>query len=285
MPQYTYRKLDTETQEIRILELLPALSRDEPIRITISHEPFIVKSTRVKKSVITKELLASLPKNWYAFENLEGRVIYNYMNLEDGSDYSTWQHPDPSFGQVLSIQEDTVDVKPDYEALSYAWGAAENPEIVYIYNSLPTQGEDFNRDLQSCATLSIRQNLGCALKYLRYKDRIRKLWIDAICINQVDIEERSAQVSRMDHIYRLAKRVVVWLGPEDNTLAMETLQHLGTQNEMSKDSCHGPSVECVDRIWWDPLLDLPYDKQTWAAIFEFLSSSWFERMWIFQEIQ
>lgn len=285
MTQYSYTPLDTDKQEIRILRLFPGLRNEEPIRLAISHEPFVVKSKRVKKSAITKELLESLPKNWYAYENLEGRIIYNYMNFEDGSDYSTWQHPDPSFIQKIHPQDEAIDIKPDYEALSYAWGTADNSELVYICSSVDAQGEDFNVSSHSCALLRIRANLACALRYLRYKDRIRTLWVDAVCINQLDLEERSAQVSRMGHIYRLATRVVVWLGPENHKLAMKTLEHLGTQNDAAKSSCHGPSVECVDRIWWDPLLELPYETQIWDAISNFLSASWFQRMWVFQEIQ
>ena len=60
-----------------------------------------------------------------------------------------------------------------------------------------------------------------ALRNLRYKpihgatsnDRI--LWIDAICINQSDIQERNAQVRQMLDIYKSATRMVVWLGEGD----------------------------------------------------------------------
>ncbi|TVY50468.1 Heterokaryon incompatibility protein 6,OR allele [Lachnellula cervina] len=38
------------------------------------------------------------------------------------------------------------------------------------------------------------------------------LWVDALCINQKDLEERSAQVRQMADIYGKAWRVVVWLG-------------------------------------------------------------------------
>lgn len=41
----------------------------------------------------------------------------------------------------------------------------------------------------------------------------RKLWADAICINQDDFTERAQQVTTMPLIYQHAKRVVIWLGP------------------------------------------------------------------------
>lgn len=55
-----------------------------------------------------------------------------------------------------------------------------------------------------------------ALSYLRYPDRTRTLWIDAVCINQDDIEERAAQVAIMRLIYTQADRVIIWLGVDDD---------------------------------------------------------------------
>ncbi|RYP79954.1 hypothetical protein DL770_006429 [Monosporascus sp. CRB-9-2] len=41
------------------------------------------------------------------------------------------------------------------------------------------------------------------------------LWVDAICINQGDIEERNEQVSMMRDIYSSSKRVLIRLGTVD----------------------------------------------------------------------
>lgn len=38
------------------------------------------------------------------------------------------------------------------------------------------------------------------------------MWIDALCINWGDIDEKSHQVRQVDRVYIPAKRVVVWLG-------------------------------------------------------------------------
>ena len=49
---------------------------------------------------------------------------------------------------------------------------------------------------------------------------IVRLWVDALCINQSDLEERAQQVLRMREIYAKAKYTLVWLGPEaDNSSA------------------------------------------------------------------
>lgn len=51
-----------------------------------------------------------------------------------------------------------------------------------------------------------------ALKQVRLPDSTRDLWIDAVCINQDDIEERGAQVQLMRRIYKNARSVVVYIG-------------------------------------------------------------------------
>jgi hypothetical protein len=60
--------------------------------------------------------------------------------------------------------------------------------------------------------ISITQNLFEGLRRLRLRKGTRRLWVDAVCINQRDILERSAQVLRMAEIYARASEVPVWLG-------------------------------------------------------------------------
>lgn len=50
------------------------------------------------------------------------------------------------------------------------------------------------------------------MRRLRYTDRERLLWIDALCINQNDIEERNEHINRMAEIYQRADGVCIWLG-------------------------------------------------------------------------
>ena len=79
--------------------------------------------------------------------------------------------------------------------------------------------------------LSVTQNLGHALPYLRYPDKPRVLWIDAICVNQKDLVERSKQVQRMAELFTRAARVVVWVGEESHNskVAMKTLYMVSTK--------------------------------------------------------
>jgi hypothetical protein len=92
---------------------------------------------------------------------------------------------------------------PKYEALSYVWGSSSNRKRIHIAG-VPN------------GSLEVTHNLYVALKYLRYVDKSRTMWIDAICIIQENNVEKSLQVALMCDIYRLADRVVFWLGPEAN---------------------------------------------------------------------
>lgn len=61
------------------------------------------------------------------------------------------------------------------------------------------------------------KNLEEALRNLHNRGRHgsrTRIWIDALCINQKDIDERNAQVKRMNHIFAEAGNVYIWTGPE-----------------------------------------------------------------------
>jgi hypothetical protein len=92
-----------------------------------------------------------------------------------------------------------------YEALSYTWGDHRHREEISLV-TLET-GERIEY------VLAVTSSLHSALKSLRPQTGpARTLWIDAICINQADLDERSSQVARMREIYHKANMVIVWLG-------------------------------------------------------------------------
>ncbi|KAK8057796.1 heterokaryon incompatibility protein-domain-containing protein [Apiospora saccharicola] len=84
----------------------------------------------------------------------------------------------------------------DYVALSYAWGSPRVTRPVLVDGT----------------ELQVTVNLESALRHLRREWEPLTLWIDAISINQQDLDERSEQVSLMRSIYQHASRVIVWLG-------------------------------------------------------------------------
>ncbi|KAF4998620.1 hypothetical protein FGRMN_2946 [Fusarium graminum] len=86
---------------------------------------------------------------------------------------------------------------PAYEALSYVWGKPDFTECITL-NDNP---------------FFITPSLRYILTSLRYKTRSRLLWVDALCINQLDIGERSKQVALMREIYSNCERDIAWLDP------------------------------------------------------------------------
>ncbi|KAI2778310.1 heterokaryon incompatibility protein-domain-containing protein [Daldinia loculata] len=108
-----------------------------------------------------------------------------------------------------------------YQALFYAWGspAVTRPIIV----------NDMN--------MTITINLDIALRRLRREDSDILLWVDALCINQADLDEREAQVQIMSQIYRRAENVIVFLG-DGTTHASGRLQESRPQGFLFHDDLY-----------------------------------------------
>ena len=276
MAPYQYRKLDVAADEIRLASLLPGTS-DDPIRLNICNVPVAhLKQPRSRRSPLS-EIQDSLPHDWDALETLEGRVLFE--SPENISDFTSWTHPDrhyPIENYDESYEIEANQNQPIYEALSYNWGSAADTEIATV-EDLPSQ----------ISTLSIGQNLAIALRHLRHSNNPRTLWIDAICINQEDLQERSNQVVRMGDIYQLASRVIIWLGPaaDDSGIALSKLQFLGKQVEYTRRRRFVPSPGCQEPDWFSSSYELPYTQEDWNAIYHLTSRSWFERLWVLQEAQ
>lgn len=105
--------------------------------------------------------------------------------------------------------------KPDYCALSYNWGDPRDTEMITV----------------GLSSVPVTRNLYSSLEHLRYDETVRVIWIDALCINQGDNEEKSWQVQLMKEIYERASFVTIWLGPADGTSdeVMDFLRQLGTR--------------------------------------------------------
>jgi hypothetical protein len=138
----------------------------------------------------------------------------------------------------------------NFEALSYTWGSPENPVTIL---------------LDGCP-FSIGPNLFGALRALRHSSKPRFLWIDALCINQASIEERSREVQRMRDIYRKAFDVVVWLGEAAD----------GSDDAMDLIASSVP-----DRI---PQITFHNTDSRWSALDKLVRRPWWNRVWCLQEL-
>ena len=173
---------------------------------------------------------------------------------------------------------------PRYEALSYVWGSKENPVQVSVKTDMIEPQPSLKTRMWAkihhleYSTLSVTRNLDIALRHLRRKYEPRSLWIDAICVDQRNTKERGHQVARMADVYSLASRVVVWLGPEtrDSALAIGTIDEVGSQSEVDWKSGGIISDLNGESDWADSV---------WNATTNLLNRSWFERLWVFQEVR
>ncbi|OWT42633.1 heterokaryon incompatibility protein (HET) domain-containing protein [Pochonia chlamydosporia 170] len=120
--------------------------------------------------------------------------------------------------------------KPAYVALSYTWGFPY-PDMSEMHvspdvagSTAPLRGISTQNTPYISNTALLRLNnqlfpvgpnlLLLALLHLRSPKYTLPLWVDAICINQADTEERNRQVSLMSYIYTRAIKVVAWLGTQ-----------------------------------------------------------------------
>jgi len=163
-----------------------------------------------------------------------------------------------------------LDNLPPFETLSYCWGTSRSNRTILI---------DGKR-------LHIKPNLEAALREFRRPHYLsgdaqghRTLWIDAICINQEDLEERNHQVSFMCRIYSLSKDLVVWLGEEDETsrIAVDFIHWF------SKISKGGLTHAKQSSEWGNRLSSTPLFPIIFQALNQFLDRPWFRRAWVLQE--
>jgi hypothetical protein len=150
-----------------------------------------------------------------------------------------------------------------YECLSYAWG-----ESTQAYTII-------------CAgrRIPITKTLYAVLLILRDTEKPRDLWIDQICINQLDLPERGRQVQMMADIYRNADHVIIWLGEasKNSSLAFKYAEQL---LHVAKITNHaGIDDDTMQRH------NLPGPgSKAWLALGELLQRPWFARSWVVQEI-
>jgi hypothetical protein len=123
--------------------------------------------------------------------------------------------------------------------------------------------------------MQVTENLEPALRRLR--GDYHWLWIDAICINQQDVEQRNQQVLRMKDIYSKAERVLVWTGPEteDSSRAIDLLDLLSSGSNPERDSAMKGS--------WVEKYRGPFKKE-WRALYNFTRRPYWFRTWIIQEL-
>lgn len=144
---------------------------------------------------------------------------------------------------------------PIYSALSYVWGSLSDTVDIYLNSHITPVTRNLYEALQQLGGES------CGF-----------IWVDALCINQQDMTERTNQVLRMAEIYSGAKLVISWLGITQvddgavfgliHRLWRETVDRWYPREELARQS--------IDNLEWvkacqamGRFCQLPYWRRTW----------------------
>jgi hypothetical protein len=197
----------------------------------------------------------------YKYERLpDPRSYIRILTLERGE-------LDDHLKGSLSIEQ--FNAKPAYEAISYVWGASDTPHHIQL-----GQGS-------SSVSMAITENLSLALRRLRSNSEDRRLWTDAICINQKDDDEKSHQVREMTQIYSIAKTVLIYLGEQEPS-SQQAFNLLNQIYDASKATTAGDTRSNL--VWIrDNALPSVNESLAWEALKAFFRRPWFRRKWTVQE--
>lgn len=166
--------------------------------------------------------------------------------------------------EVFSLLPDSDCTR--YKALSYVWGDANDRRPIVVNGHV----------------LMVTVNLVAALRRLRSgRQKPRKLWVDAVCINQDDPAEKQMQIPLMGNIYASATTVLAWLG-EDPTPSMAAAFDMSNKEESH--SVISMSLVATRAVVFRKRED-PEARffQLYNGFVEILSRPYWSRMWTFQE--
>lgn len=222
---------------------------------------FVLQLLQIVKLSIAKLVHLCMP----ARESLR-RPRFRYQQLDPGTREIRLLkvvRKSPFSAPTFSLATFPLDKAPPYDAVSYTW-----------------DGQD--RDADLCLDNRMMLKTTKNVKRIAYKRATLKwtswLWIDAVCINQDDADEKPAQLQLMGDIYRTATRVLAWLDYEDVSLIDLTLMHILNRHLWEKTSM----LPVIGRHSGG--LDGRVLKRMWWARTKFVFRSYWTRCWIVQEL-
>ncbi|KAI8656865.1 HET domain-containing protein [Fusarium sp. Ph1] len=164
-------------------------------------------------------------------------------------------HLDDGAPAVLSgtFERASITHLPPYEAVSYCWGGEDGdytkPEFIIIGGRL----------------FPITKNCAAVLHKIRKPNKKRVVWIDSLCINQNDVNERSVQVSQMGKIFSGVRKVHIYVGNNiDGRIASKAFYVLRSMRNLKEFN-----MRLSDRV---------------EAVKTLFAQTYFSRMWIIQEV-
>ncbi|KAF3009080.1 hypothetical protein E8E14_008275 [Neopestalotiopsis sp. 37M] len=197
------------------------------------------------------------------YEELGGRLQAGQIRLLSLSQAPDGDKSESEIHCNLEVvrSDDLESAPPEYFALSYTWGRAAD----YGKFRDVTDEKKFPVLCNEKHTIYVTENL---LGFLRQAQGdpslcLRRFWVDAVCINQDDSEEKAAQIQLMTKIYSRAKTVLLWLGEDDEytSTGFAMIRELGTEKYLHKRA-----------------------DEKWVPVGMVFQRTYFSRTWVIQEV-
>ncbi|KAI1641813.1 heterokaryon incompatibility protein-domain-containing protein [Daldinia loculata] len=189
--------------------------------------------------------MAFSPLLTYRYPPLTSNRHIRVLEIQHGDTDS-----EPLKGSLRNLDLDD-DMHLPYAALSYTWGQPDFSEILFLDGSIKF----------------ITPNLANALRRFRFVGCLKWIWVDAVCINQQDDEEKSFQIPLMTEIYRNASYTNVWLGNEDHSI--KSMKFMRTIATRISESIQESGV---------------LDASALSHVISVTQLAWFTRRWVIQEL-
>lgn len=164
-----------------------------------------------------------------------------------------------------SLETHPLEDPPPYVAVSYFWDATSPKRGMWV-------------DTQSLGiSETVLEVLNQVVELQRWRRLKRLVWVDQICINQDDKDEKSDQIYRMGEIYSKAEEVFVWLGPtaHESDAALENMEHVVQSTSILNRAVHA-------RVGTTGLVAI-MQKDHGQVYGRLLMRPWFRRLWTVQE--
>ncbi|KAJ8131906.1 hypothetical protein O1611_g1718 [Lasiodiplodia mahajangana] len=250
VPEYHYKKLQGSEKKIRLLQLRSGTTHGSEIFCeliqadydNIFHIPTRIdgESSKGNKDEASRSKGKAAATKPLGEEQLSAEEKKERERIENDEQWKIVQSK-----------------KIEYEALSWCWGL----EAADYALKIEENGKTYKK--------RVKKELALALKYLRLPDQTRTLWIDAICINQDDHQERNHQVQMMSRVYTRAKEVCIWLGEDTD------------ESKTAIDFIHREIMELKN---FDAICSDKRYTDKWQALMMLMQRDWFSRRWVVQEI-
>ncbi|KAI0097554.1 heterokaryon incompatibility protein-domain-containing protein [Nemania sp. FL0031] len=304
-----YTPLDPTRREIRLLEIVKG-TNSGPIEcvfhivsleddIEFAALSYVWGSSDITKEIllngqrrdVTKNLESALRHFWSNFATNGINVIRRFNLLED------FIENDRDISS-LEIVHDSGANEDQYDKEDDDGGYGDDEDTGSRTDTSTDDNAGENEEDDGCSggsegeadsnayTQSIIERIICAYEHAKVGGGGLLIWIDALCINQDDLSEKSHQIQLMRDIYKKAHRVFSWLGsPDDRKIdfALKTIRRITPCLRPGRESERNLIRRHPELFNWRVAGSIT-SNQYWNAISNFAKSENFKRLWIFQEL-